>query len=51
LAIHATLHLIGHDHEDEDEAQAMEAAEVLLLEGLGIPDPYAALISPYEGAP
>jgi len=40
LAVHATLHLIGHDHEDEAEAQAMEAAEVTLLAGLGIPDPY-----------
>lgn len=44
LAIHATLHLIGHDHEDEAEAEAMEAAEVRLLAGLGIPDPYAAQI-------
>ena len=41
LAIHAALHLIGHDHEDEAEAEAMEAAEVKLLAGLGIPDPYA----------
>jgi probable rRNA maturation factor len=40
LAIHATLHLIGHDHEDEAEAEAMEAAEVKLLASLGIPDPY-----------
>ena len=40
LAIHATLHLIGHDHEDDAEAEAMEAAEVKLLAGLGIPDPY-----------
>ena len=41
LAIHAALHLIGHDHEDEAEAEAMEAAEVKLLAGLGISDPYA----------
>lgn len=40
LAIHAALHLIGHDHEDEAEAEAMEAAEVSLLDNLGIPDPY-----------
>jgi probable rRNA maturation factor len=40
LAIHAALHLIGHDHEDDTEAEAMEAAEVKLLAGLGIPDPY-----------
>jgi probable rRNA maturation factor len=42
LAIHATLHLIGHDHEDEAEAEAMEAAEIALLATLGIPDPYGA---------
>jgi len=42
LAIHATLHLIGHDHEDEAEATLMEAAEIKLLAELGIPDPYAA---------
>jgi len=39
--VHGVLHLIGHDHEDEAEAEAMEAAEVKLLAGLGIPDPYA----------
>jgi probable rRNA maturation factor len=42
LAVHAALHLIGHDHEDEAEAEAMETMEVALLAGLGIPDPYAA---------
>ena len=45
LAIHATLHLIGHDHEDEAEAEAMEAAEIRLLAGLGIADPYAMAAS------
>jgi probable rRNA maturation factor len=42
LAIHAALHLIGHDHADDDTAEAMEAAEVRLLARLGIADPYAA---------
>jgi probable rRNA maturation factor len=42
LAIHAALHLIGHDHEDEEEARAMEALEVSLLARLGVDDPYAA---------
>jgi probable rRNA maturation factor len=46
LAIHATLHLIGHDHEDEAEADAMEAAEIRLLAGLGIPDPYGVPAPP-----
>lgn len=41
LAIHAALHLIGHDHEAENEAALMEEAEIALLGRLGIPDPYA----------
>ena len=40
LMVHATLHLLGHDHMDEDERAAMEAAEIRILAGLGIPDPY-----------
>ena len=27
LLIHGTLHLLGHDHQREEEARAMEAAE------------------------
>ena len=42
LAIHATLHLLGHDHAAEPEAEAMEQAEIALLARLGIPDPYSA---------
>jgi probable rRNA maturation factor len=41
LAVHGFLHLIGHDHETDDEAEAMEALEVEILARLGIPDPYA----------
>lgn len=41
LAIHAALHLLGHDHEAESEAAAMEQMEIALLARLGIPDPYA----------
>ena len=40
LAIHAALHLIGHDHERDADAERMEAAEVALLARLGVPDPY-----------
>lgn len=42
LVVHGTLHLLGHDHEVEDEAERMEALEVRALEALGIADPYAA---------
>jgi probable rRNA maturation factor len=41
LAVHGFLHLIGYDHEDEDDAEAMEALETEILAQLGIPDPYA----------
>ncbi len=40
LVIHGILHLMGHDHEADDEAEAMEAHERTLLAALGIPDPY-----------
>ena len=41
LAVHGFLHLVGHDHETDDEAEAMEDLEREILARLGIPDPYA----------
>jgi probable rRNA maturation factor len=41
LAVHGFLHLIGYDHENEDDAEAMETLEQEILAQLGIPDPYA----------
>jgi probable rRNA maturation factor len=41
LAVHGFLHLIGYDHEKDDDAEAMEALEREILSQLGIPDPYA----------
>ena len=43
LAVHGFLHLVGHDHETDAQAQEMEAAERSILLGLGHADPYAAL--------
>jgi len=40
LTIHGILHLLGHDHEKADEAEAMESLEKEILAKLGIPDPY-----------
>jgi len=40
LVVHGLLHLIGHDHQTDDEARAMEALERRVLAGLGIADPY-----------
>jgi probable rRNA maturation factor len=41
LVIHGCLHLLGYDHQDDDEAEEMEALERELLAELGHPDPYA----------
>ena len=41
LAVHGFLHLIGYDHEKDDDAEAMESLEQEILAQLGIPDPYA----------
>jgi probable rRNA maturation factor len=40
LVVHGVLHLIGHDHETDAEAEAMEALETRLLATLGVADPY-----------
>ena len=40
LMVHGTLHLLGHDHIDEDQAADMEEREVRALARLGIADPY-----------
>lgn len=41
LIVHGTLHLQGYDHEDDVEAEEMEALEREVLAQLGYPDPYA----------
>ena len=41
LAVHGFLHLIGYDHENDADAEAMESLETQILAQLGIPDPYA----------
>ena len=40
LLVHGTLHLLGYDHGDDDEAEGMEAIERQALATLGIADPY-----------
>ncbi len=40
LTVHGSLHLLGWNHEDEIDAQAMEQLEREILAGLGIDDPY-----------
>jgi len=40
LVVHGMLHLQGWDHENDDDAQAMEQEETEILAALGYPDPY-----------
>jgi probable rRNA maturation factor len=42
LVAHGVLHLVGYDHQDDGEAEAMEAMERRILADLDVPDPYAA---------
>ena len=40
MLVHGTLHLMGFDHQTEEDAAAMEALEVSILAASGIADPY-----------
>jgi len=40
LLIHATLHLLGHDHIDDEEAEDMQLLERQAMHQLGLHDPY-----------
>jgi probable rRNA maturation factor len=50
LAVHGVLHLLGFDHERDEDAEAMEARERTILARLGISDPYAAPMKRTEPA-
>jgi probable rRNA maturation factor len=41
LVVHGFLHLLGHDHMNDRDAELMEALETRILAALGIADPYA----------
>jgi probable rRNA maturation factor len=41
LLVHGTLHLLGHDHEAEAQAEVMESIETRILARWGVADPYA----------
>lgn len=41
MVVHGVMHLLGYDHERDEEAEHMEALESDRLAALGIADPYA----------
>lgn len=40
LIVHGLLHLAGHDHEADEDAERMESLETRILASIGIADPY-----------
>ena len=40
MVVHGTLHLLGYDHQTDEEADKMESLEVQLLNQMAFPDPY-----------
>lgn len=49
LIVHGLLHLVGHDHETDEEAERMERLETIILARLGVADPYRDLAGEQEG--
>ena len=41
MVVHGVLHLLGHDHEEDAEAERMETLETRALAQLGWPCPYS----------
>ncbi|SFN50155.1 rRNA maturation RNase YbeY [Xenorhabdus japonica] len=40
MVVHGSLHLLGYDHIEDDEAEEMESLETEILKKMGYPDPY-----------
>ncbi|AXP59688.1 TPA: rRNA maturation RNase YbeY [Haemophilus influenzae] len=40
MVVHGSLHLLGYDHIEDDEAEEMESLETQIMQGLGLDDPY-----------
>jgi len=45
MVVHGVLHLLGFDHENDQDANKMESLEVTILESLGFKDPYGVHIT------
>ncbi|WCP66425.1 rRNA maturation RNase YbeY [Vibrio tubiashii] len=40
MVVHGSLHLLGYDHIDDDEAEEMESLETEIMQSMGFEDPY-----------
>ena len=43
MIVHGTLHLLGYDHQNNEEASEMESLEKRVMQELGFLDPYAEI--------
>lgn len=44
LIVHGFLHLVGYDHQNDQDAELMESIERAILDRLGLDDPYAPIL-------
>lgn len=49
LLAHATLHLLGYDHIDDDEAEVMQGLENKIMLKLGLHQPYSEYVDEVNG--
>lgn len=43
LTVHGILHLLGYDHQTDEEANDMETLEITILQKLGVQNPYTEM--------
>lgn len=44
MLVHGTLHLLGYDHIEDEQAEEMEAIETDIITAMGYPAPYQELV-------
>lgn len=44
MLVHGVLHLMGYDHENDQDAEVMESLEIEILQKLGVQNPYEQII-------
>ena len=48
MLVHGSLHLLGYDHIEAEQAEEMESLEASILQSLGYPCPYSGKTSPRQ---